>query len=316
MLDTHQLNVFLVASETLNFTQAAQRLHMTQPSVSQHIQSLEKYFGTQLFIRTGRHIELSDSGMALIPLARSLVQQSIHLEEEMASLKGGVFGHLQVGCSTTPGKYVLPQLLTRFHHMHPRVKVTCQVTSQADSLKALSDGIIHLALTSLPADSPFDLELRQFMSDPVCLIAPLDHPWVGLGEIEPIELFEAPFIMREETSGTYNAVREGLATVGVAIEKLNTILTLGNSEAIALAVQEGMGLGFVSRIVVTNLVKDRVADLPVRGVQIQRDIHIGRNTRRPATNAQSAFWDFIQTLEQPYKDSTSNTKAPSTAHAG
>ena len=88
--------------------------------------------------------------------------------------------------------------------------------------------------------------------------------------------------------------------MGISITNLNTILTLGNSEAIALAVQEGLGLGFVSRIVVTNLVSDRVATLNIRGVEICRDIHIGRNIRRPATTAQSAFWAFIQEIETPF----------------
>ena len=71
MLDIHQLNIFVVAAETLNFTQAAQQLHMTQPSVSQHIQALERHFDIELFIRNGRNLELTDAGMALLPMARS-----------------------------------------------------------------------------------------------------------------------------------------------------------------------------------------------------------------------------------------------------
>ena len=300
MLDTHQLNVFLVAAETLNFTKAAERLHMTQPSVSQHIQSLEQHFGVKLFIRAGRHIELSEGGMALVPFAREMVQKSIHIEETMASLKGEVHGHLQVGCSTTPGKYVLPHLLTRFHNMYPLVKVTCQVTSQSQAVRTLSEGDIHFALTSLTENTFADAEFINFLSDPVCLIAPITHPWAQRRVIEPEELLEEGFILREESSGTYAATRAGLARAGIAISELDTILTLGNSEAIALAVQEGLGLGFVSRIVVTNLVSDRVASLNIRGVEICRDIHIGHNTRRPATTAQKAFWEFIQEIETPF----------------
>jgi DNA-binding transcriptional LysR family regulator len=299
MLDSHQLNVFLTASETLNFTQAAQRLHMTQPSVSQHIQSLERHFGVPLFVRSGRNIELTEAGMALVPMARELVRQSVHIEETMASLKGGVYGHLLVGCSTTPGKYVLPQLLTRFHQLHPRVRVTCQVTSQAQAVRMLQDGDTHIALTSNAQDPMSDAEFVPFISDPVCLIAPLDHPWAMAGQIEPEDLLEGGFILREESSGTYCAAAASLSQVGIAIQDLKTILTLGNSEATALAVKEGLGVGFISRIVVTNLVKDRVAIVRVRGLEICRRISIGRHTRRPATTAQAAFWEFIQSIEQP-----------------
>ena len=76
-------------------------------------------------------------------------------------------------------------------------------------------------------------------------------------------------------------------------------MTIGNSEAIALAVEEGLGVGFISRIVVTHLVPDRVATLQIRGVELTRDIYIGQHTRRPATTAQSAFWDFVLSLEKP-----------------
>jgi DNA-binding transcriptional LysR family regulator len=299
MLDAHQLNVFLAAAETLNFTKAAERLHMTQPSVSQHIQSLEQHFGIQLFVRSGRRIELSDGGMALVPLARELVQQSICIEENMASLKGEVHGHLLVGCSTTPGKYILPHLLARFHDMHPRVQVTCQVTSQFHAVQMLNDGDTHFALTSLSQDISKESEYMIFLEDPICLIAPLDHPWALRGIIEPEELKEAGYIMRENTSGTYTSVREGLSRVGVAIDELETHLTLGNSEAIALAVEEGLGIGFISRIVVTHLVPDRVAMLQIRGAELTRDIYIGRHTRRPATIAQTAFWEFVNSLEKP-----------------
>ena len=111
MLDAHQLNVFLIASETLNFTETGKRLHMTQPTVSQHIQALENHFDSKLFHRNGRHLELTDAGKILVPLARDLIKVSVHIDETMESLKGDIYGHLLVGCSTTPGKYVLPHLL-------------------------------------------------------------------------------------------------------------------------------------------------------------------------------------------------------------
>ena len=87
MLDIHQLNVFVVAAETLNFTQAAQILHMTQPSVSQHIQALERHFELPLFLRTGRNLELSDAGMALLPLAREAIELSIRTDNQISGIK-------------------------------------------------------------------------------------------------------------------------------------------------------------------------------------------------------------------------------------
>jgi DNA-binding transcriptional LysR family regulator len=299
MLDIHQLNIFLTAAETLSFTQAAHRLHMTQPSVSQHIQTLERRFGSELFMRNGRSLELTDAGLALIPLAREAVSLSVRTEEAMKSVKGDVIGHLMVGCSTTPGKYVLPQLLARFHDRFPQVRATCQVTSQQTAMDLLNNGGVHFALTSLAESAQPDLEMHRFLCDRVILIAPLDHPWALQGSIDPEELYQTPFILREETSGTYAAVREALAAANISIWDLDTLLVLGNSEAIAMAVQEGLGVGFISEMVIDRLSPGRVARIDIRGIEIKRDIYISRNLRRPATVAQTAFWAFIHSKDNP-----------------
>lgn len=308
MLDAHQLNVFLIAAETLNFTRAAQRLHMSQPSVSQHIQTLERHFNTELFTRAGRNMQLTDSGMELVPLARDLVNQSTLIEESMASLEGTVYGHLMVGCSTTPGKYILPGLLASFHRRFPRVKITCQVSPQAHAVERLIDGQVHFALTSFFQDSHKDAEFHKFMTEPVILIAPADHPWSIIGEITPDELFDADFIMREPESGTYDAVLDALTQIDVDINQLKTLLTLGNSEAIALSVQEGLGVAFVSQIVVTILNPGQVIPIKVRGLEINREIQIGRHTRRKSTTAQDAFWEFITSIDLPIEGAVPEVK--------
>jgi DNA-binding transcriptional LysR family regulator len=293
MLDVHQLNVFVVAAQALSFTQAAQELHMTQPSVSQHIQGLERHFDTQLFFRNGRNLELTDSGLALLPLAKEAVVLSMRIDETMTSLKGELYGHLIVGCSTTPGKYLLPHILAQFHRQYPQVRVTCQVSPQVDALQNLEDGNAHFALFSLSHAGFSDIEAISFFCDPIILIAPLNHPWAQRGEIDVEELVDGDFIMRENSSGTVSAVRDALAEHSIGMSDLRILITLGNAEAIAMAVQEGIGVGFVSKLVIDRLCRDKVAEVRIRNMDICRQIYIGRNSRRPATNAQKAFWAFL-----------------------
>ena len=294
MLDAHQLNVFLIASETLNFTETGKRLHMTQPTVSQHIQALENHFDSKLFHRNGRHLELTDAGKILVPLARDLIKVSVHIDETMESLKGDIYGHLLVGCSTTPGKYVLPHLLARFHQIYPFVSVACQVSSQEQAIERLCNGEIHFALTSITHEHCKDAEFFFFLYDRIVLVAPKEHPWAENGEIDLQDLQSANFIMRENTSGTYIAAHEALTNAGLDVSELRTILTLGNSEAIALAVQEGLGVGFISKIVVDKICRDNIAIIEIKDLAIRREIFIGRQTRLPASAAQLAFWDFIK----------------------
>lgn len=302
MVDIHRLKVFLLAAETMNFTETARRLHMTQPSVSQHIQALEQHFDIALFDRAGRYLELTEAGQELVPLVRELLRQWVRIEETMETMKGEVSGHLLVGCSTTPGKYLLPQLLTQFHALYPKVKVSCHVTSQEHSLQMLCDGDVHCALASAPHTSYDELELHRLTIDPISLIAPLDHPWASSRTIDPQELHEGQFIMREGGSGTRDAVREALAGARVVDSDLETLITLGNSEAIALAVQEGLGVGFVSDIVVSRLVAERVAVVKIRGVHIARDIFFCHNARRPDTMALAAFREFVLQQSQAEED--------------
>lgn len=302
MLDAHQLNVFLVAADTLNFTKAAQKLHMSQPSVSQHIQSLERHFNTKLFDRSGRNLQLTDAGLSLVPLSKDLVKQSILIEEAMASLQGEVFGHIIVGCSSTPGKYVLPHLLANFHRKYPKVNFTCLVSSQANAIKNLCDGEIHFALSSHIADQCGDLEFVKFLCENIILIAPPNHPWAENGSVSLDELFDADFILREDISGTYLSVQSALAELDLDIRQLRTLLTLGNTEAIALSVQEGLGVGFVSKMVVEKLCQEKVVTIDVEGLEICRDIYFVRNTGFSTTNAQSAFWEFIRNLSIPLSD--------------
>jgi len=294
MLDTHRLRVFLIAAETLNFSLAAKRLHMTQPSVSQHIQALEQQFGTELFVRSGRRLCLTEAGGVLLPLAEKMVSMAMHAQEVMVNLKGEVHGLLHVGCSTTPGKYILPKLLSKFIMRYPQVQASCQVHSRQEALRQLSQGKIHLALASTH-EFDKDCEFYKLFEDRIVLIAPLDHPWAKTGVAHLNELPSARLISREAGSGTYGVVKQGLERAGMRIEELQPILTLSNAEAIALAVQEGLGVAFVSEVVVSRLVSEKVATIQVEGLSehLHQDIYIGRNMLQPSTIAQTAFWEFV-----------------------
>jgi DNA-binding transcriptional LysR family regulator len=288
MLDIHQLHIFLTAAETLSFTRTAQRLHLTQPSVSQHIQALERHFGCQLFVRNGRNLELTEAGLKLASLAQEAVLLSARIESEMASLQKGVVGHLLIGCCTTPGKYILPKLLTSFHDRYPRVQVTCNVLHQREALKLLLEGRLHFTLTSLIEEITPELESVRFICDRLVLIAPLHHPWAESG-------------LREEGSGSYDAIRKALNEVDISIYDLPTILTLGNSEAVALTVREGLGVGFVSEKILEAFGMDGLAIVNIKGLDIQRDIYISRNKRQPASIPQTTFWSYLYSPDNPFR---------------
>lgn len=298
MLDAHQLNVFLTAAETLNFTEAARLLNMTQPSVSQHIQTLEQHFQSPLFNRAGRQLSLTDAGLTLLPLARQMVRLSVRIDETMASLQGAVYGRLHIACSATSGKYVLPAILSAFLQRHPRVQADCRVYSHPQAVAELRAGRAHLALACLQECDQFDLDARLFYSDPLVLLAPADHPWTRRPAIEPQDLLEARMIMPGEGAATSGLLRRALLSAGIDPDDLDVALTLGNGEAIALAVQGGLGTGFVSQSIANSLACERARIVRVCGLTLYQDVYLLQSRRHPATQAQTAFWQFCANRER------------------
>ena len=297
MLNLYEIRVFLIAAETENFSEAGRRLNISQPAVSMQIRSLEENLGVELFHRSGRHISLSETGQALVPMARDLISRSIQIEETMASMQGEVLGLLKLACSTTSGKYVLPKLLARLCERYPHIQVSCAVSTRDIALQTLMEGEAHIAITSLR--EPYrDVEYRPFLTDRILLVVPPDHPWAAVDSIQPEELRGAPFIMREEGSGTNMALRDALAEQDVSLSELNAIMMLGNSEAIRMAVQEGIGVAFVSGLVAAEGIRSgELVAINVDGVDIQQSLYLARHTGRPATSAQSAFWELALSSE-------------------
>ena len=305
MLDTHQLKVFLAAAETLNFSQAAKRLHMSQPSVTQHIRNLETHFGMPLFIRAGRKLALTEAGVTLLPMARDLVLAAVRADEMMDTLKEEIHGHLWIACTTTPGKYILPSLMADFLKKHPKVEASISVSNRNDAMRYLNEGKAQIMVSSVFNYHP-DIEFHKFISEPLVLIVPNNHPWTKRSRIKLDELRKANMILREPSAGSYMVLRDGLAEKGFDIGDLRKVLTLGNSEAIAFAVQEGVGVGFVSMLVAQRIVKDQVTMVEIEDFQLSQYIYIGQHRRLPSTPAQVAFWKMAT---EPRSEALAKIKA-------
>jgi len=297
MLNVYELYVFLVAAETQNFSEAARQLHLSQPAVSQQIQSLERHLGVQLFQRAGRNISLTEAGQVLVPLAREMTYLSKRIEETMRSLEGKVIGRLRIGCSTTAGKYILPHLVARFRECYPEVQVTVEVSSQRAVIQKLAEGQVHLCITSTRVPHK-DLLYRDFFTDHIVLIVPRSHPWAARGRIQSKELLSANFIMREEISGTRQVMLEGLEKHGISLDQINVVMELGNAEAIEMAVEEGIGIAFVSRLAAQRgLELGRIKEVEVEGLDLCRPLYMACHARRSGTAAQLKFWEFVHEPE-------------------
>ena len=293
MVNINELVVFLTAAECGNFSEAGRQLHVSQPAVSQTIDNMQRHFGTKLFVRHGRSVRLTEAGHVLMPMAKELLASAKRLDETMMSLQGEVIGEMNVGCSTASGKYLLPGLIARFRRRFPQVRVNVLVSSRESVLKKLLSGDAALGVSSKKVDHR-DIEYEEFFQDDVILIAPADHRWAEYGRIYPDDLLDEPIILREEVAGTREVLMDNLRQQDILPEMLNVAMVLGNAEAIEMAVEEGIGVAFISRLAATRgLELGRIVEVEVDGMSLQRSIYLARNGRFPATRAQSEFWDFV-----------------------
>lgn len=298
MLDLDSLRIFVTAAETENFTRTAQRLHMSQPSVSQHIQNLEQQLGIELFERHGRRVDLSAAGASLLPLVQDLLRVGRQVEEAALTLSGEVAGLVTLGCSTSSGKYVVPRLLARCREMYPQVQAAVRIGPRSQVIDWLLAGEADIGITSHRVERS-GLHYRRFFEDKISLVVPVGHPWAQRESIQAKELYGERFIFREATAGTQMAVIESLDALGIDVEHLECVLVLDNSEAIVMAVEEKMGVAFVPMVTAERCMTwGHIVPVAIEGMTITRWLYLVDNTNRSHTPAVNAFWSYVEELQR------------------
>jgi DNA-binding transcriptional LysR family regulator len=296
MIDLQKIETFLTAAENLNFSETAKQLHLSQPTVSHHIKTLEEELAVTLFERTGAGLRLTEAGRLMLPWARRLMHDSTDLQAMMSSLREAA-GELRIACSTTAGKYVLPQLAARFRSKYPGIQVRIPACAPEQVALNLLEGDAHIGVLSREIGDP-SLELQEFFRDRIILIAPAGHRWADRAAIEPSELLQEPVIMREPASGTRSVVLEQLARNDISLEDLNIFMEVGNAEAIVRTVAAGYGVGFVSELAADYaLERGSVLDIPIEGVDLQRTIYMVRRRLGEPYRPRDAFWSFVHDAE-------------------
>ena len=294
MIDLTRLRAFVYAAESLSFSKAATQLHLTQPTVSHHIKTLEKTMDVALFIRSGHTLKLTEAGRLLLPFAHKLLHQATEVGKLMASLHQGIVGHLRIACSTTSGKFILSQLAARFRQHFPGIRVTILACGPQHIVPRLLAGEANLAVVSSYDLCGNGLECQEFFNDIIALIVPSAHPWAKFQAIEPTDLLEEQMIIREPTSGTRRVLMIELAKHDITLDDMNVFLELGNAEAIVRTVEAGFGVSFVSTLAAEWARKlGYVVAVPVVGLQLRRTVYMVRRTLEAPNRPHEVFWNFV-----------------------
>jgi len=293
-MDTRQLQAFCEVVERRSFSQAAERLGVTQPAVSLQVRALEKRLGTQLLDRSGRRVEPTEAGLRLYRGA----QRILALEDEIVSeLQQGATGELEgafeIGASTGPGGVVLAQLLCQFAEAHPQLHVALSVFDTQTVVDRVADRTLQLGVVGA-APRHRGVEYEPFVRDTVILACPPGHAFAGRS-ITLEELKHETLIVMQEGAGVRQMIDDELHRAGLRLRDLDVRLELGLQESVTSAVRGGHGVTFISRSSVENdLAAGTLVEARVRELELEREIYLVRSAGRAETRAAHAFVEFAK----------------------
>jgi DNA-binding transcriptional LysR family regulator len=293
-MDTRQLAAFCAVVERKSFSQAAERLGVTQPAVSLQIRSLEQRLGRQLLDRSGRRVEPTEAGLRLYASAQRLLQAEEQLLEELESDDEGVVGGaLDLGASTGPGGSVVPVLLCEFQERHPDVRVRLSVSDTQTVVAQVADRELELGIVGAGRRHR-GVAFEPFFRDEVVLAVPASHPFAGK-TVTLEQLRGEPLIAMQDGAGVRQVIEDELRKSGTRLRDLDVRLELGLQESVRSAVLAGHGVTFISRLAVeSDLATGLLATARVRGLDPVREIYLVRASGRTETRAARAFLSFAR----------------------
>jgi DNA-binding transcriptional LysR family regulator len=294
-MDTRQLAAFCAVVERRSFSQAAERLGVTQPAVSLQVRALEKRLGHQLLDRSGRPVEPTEAGWRLYRGAQRMLRVEEQLLDDIAAEGDGeLAGLLSLGASTGPAAVVVPRLVCEFHLRHPGVRVVLEVHDTQTVVDLVAERQLELGIVGA-APRHRGVRFEAVAEDEVILVGPPGHPRAG-GSIPPQALREETLILMQEGAGVRQVVEEELRRLGVRVADLDVHLELGLQESVRSAVLAGYGIAFISRASVeAELARGALARIAVEGMDVRREIVLARGTGRVPSRAVEAFAAFALT---------------------
>ena len=288
-LTFHQLRLLLAVSREGSVSRAAQRLHLTQPTLSAQLRQLAEQVGLPLFERVGRKLHLTAAGRVVLDTAARVEQELENLDETLAELRGDVVGRLRLAVVSTAETFI-PRLLGDFRRERPAVEVSLVVLNRDAVIRRLADNLDDLYIMSRPPQAP-PVVATPFLSNPLVVVAAAEHPLAGRETLQIEALAAEEFVLREPGSGTRQAAEHFFAAHGLA---LRPRLELGSNEAVKQAVAGGLGLSLLSAHALAHAVDEGIAVLRVEGTPLPTQWQVVYPAGKRLSPLASAFLQFLR----------------------
>ncbi len=292
-MDLRQIAIFVKVSELGSFSRAAAALRLTQPTVSEHIRTLEEELGVKLLDRLARGASPTKAGHLLLSYAQRILQLQSEARQALDQFQGRMSGELVAGASTIPGEYVLPPLVGRFKEKYPDILISLLIGDTEQVLEWVVEGKAEVAVVGARIDHR-SLEYRELMPDELVVVVPSGHPWQGKKVVTIEEVQREPLIVRERGSGSRRALERAFEGIGLALGAFRVVGEMGSTQAIKQAVKAGVGISMISkRAVAEECHQGLLWCVKVKDLKFSRAFYLVTHRERTRSPLAEAFREFL-----------------------
>jgi len=287
------LNMFVKLIDTGSYSKVAEKLDLTQPAVSMQIKFLEERFDTDLIIKENGKIKLTPAGKVVYSEAKKIINSWEKITYRVEESKNKSFQKIEIGSSTIPSEYLLPDILAKLDSENIDMKSSIKVGDSEEMIELLEKDKVDIIIVGYKPENP-KYEVREIAKDELKLIVPKNHKFSNKNEISIEELKNEKMLIREVGSGTRKAMLEGLKENGININELNIKCEMGSTEAIIAGVQSGLGISFVSKLASSKAHNcSRVQEVDVKGMNFSRKFYLAFNKNRKDENIIKKFIEIF-----------------------
>ncbi len=292
-MDLHRLEVFCKVYELKSFSRGGKACMLSQPTVSEHIRYLETFLDVQLFDRLGRQVVPTRAGEILYDYAQRMLNLRREVTRTLEMYRGKMSGELELGGSTIPGQYILPSLIGKFKQSFADIRIKLVIADTMNITNMVLEGSLELGVVGARMKNN-KLEFDRLFDDELVLAISPNHQWSERSSISLDELADAPFIMREQGSGTRMIMLQILEQADFDLQRLNVVAEMGSTDAIRQAIKAEVGVSILSRRAIADELDFRkLLQVPIRELSFTRHFYLVTHKKRSRSPLGQAFVDFL-----------------------
>lgn len=294
-MDFRQLETFIEVVNLKSFSKAASKMFLTQPTVTNHIQSLEKELEIPLFNRSGKKISTTEAGELLYNYAIEMLNMRDSAQFNISKYQGKIEGILDISSSTIPKQYVLPSILKSFSKDFPFVGFNITHGDSKEVVQNILDGYTNFGIIGAKYDYK-SLSYIDLMEDELVLITANNdkYPWPAYSEITLEDIKGTNLILREQGSGTRLLIENTLNNSDISLSDFRINTTVSNNETLKKFVELDMGISFISKVAIEQETElGLLKPLYIKNVKFNRKFYLVFHNNRYISPLSEAFKNFI-----------------------